>query len=65
MNSIFIYRVWNSAVFAASRETAKQLKSPFVFTPEIMVGYSAPSNENFPDRDPQTQLILNFGWLQV
>lgn len=29
-----------------------------------MVGYSAPSNENFPDRDPQTQVLLNFGWEQ-
>ncbi len=36
--------------------------SQFILTPEFMVGTSAEANEMFPDRNPQTQLLLNFGW---
>jgi hypothetical protein len=46
----------------ASQETHVENKTNFVFTPEFMLGYTAESNENFPDRGLQTQLILNFGW---
>ena len=42
-----------------SQETST---SNFVFTPEFLLGTSAEANEDFPDRDLQTQLQLNFGW---
>lgn len=45
-----------------SQETETENISSFVFTPEIMVGYTAESNEFFPDRNLQTQALLNFGW---
>ncbi|KAA3621110.1 MAG: deacylase [Flavobacterium sp.] len=45
-----------------SQENNSENRSSFVFTPEIMVGYTAESNEFFPDRNLQTQALLNFGW---
>jgi len=44
------------------QQVQEEKRSYFVFTPEIMVGYTAESNEFFPDRNLQTQLQLNFGW---
>ncbi len=46
----------------ASQEAPVENKSNFVFTPEFMLGYTAESNDNFPDRGLQSQLIFNFGW---
>ncbi len=37
-------------------------KSTFHINPELLVGISNDSNENFPDRNLQTQVVLNFGW---
>ncbi|NND63933.1 MAG: deacylase [Flavobacteriaceae bacterium] len=45
-----------------SQENNKQNVSYFVFTPEIMVGKTAESNEFFPETNLQTQLLINFGW---
>jgi hypothetical protein len=36
--------------------------STFHFNPEVLVGISSESNTDFPDRDLQTQVFLNFGW---
>ncbi|MBT8263267.1 MAG: acyloxyacyl hydrolase [Bacteroidia bacterium] len=46
----------------ASQEVDVENKSNFVLTPEFLLGYTAESNENFPDRSLQSQFILNFGW---
>lgn len=35
-----------------------------IITPEFMIGNSAESNENFPDRNAQFQILANFGWDQ-
>ena len=34
----------------------------YFITPEVLVGYTAPSNEDFPDRNLQTQAFLSFAW---
>jgi hypothetical protein len=36
-----------------------------IWTPEFLIGQSAPSNENFPDRSPQLQAAVNLGWSQA
>ena len=46
----------------ASQEAHVENRTNFIFTPEFMLGYTAESNDNFPDRGLQSQLILNFGW---
>lgn len=50
-----------SAVCLA-QEPANEKNSTFLFTPELMTGYTVEANENFPDRGLQWQLIGNFGW---
>lgn len=48
--------------YLASQEALVENKSNFVFTPEFLLGFTAESNDNFPDRGLQSQFILNFGW---
>ena len=45
-----------------AQDTRSQRNSTFVVTPELMLGYTADSNEFFPEHGLQSQLLLNFGW---
>lgn len=36
--------------------------SPFIFTPEFNIGHSFTDYNEFPDRKPQFNILLNFGW---
>ena len=45
-----------------AQDTRMQGNSTLVITPELMVGYTADSNEFFPEHGLQSQLLLNLGW---
>lgn len=44
------------------QEIQNSPKTNFIIAPEVMAGVTAEANENFPDRDPQLQALLNFTW---
>ncbi|MBT0607901.1 acyloxyacyl hydrolase [Aequorivita echinoideorum] len=48
-------------IFGFSQAEIDWKKNAMVFTPEILLGITAPSNFGFPDTDLQKQLILGFG----
>ncbi len=50
------------SLFTFSQEVDSLRRSDFVFTPEVMVGYTAEANENFVKHGLQTRVILNLGW---
>lgn len=57
-----LYTIFLLVFFAHLKAQDLNTKSTFHLNPEFLVGISNDSNENFPDRNLQTQLVLNFGW---
>ncbi len=51
-------------LYLFSQEEDRKKKADFIITPELMVGITAKSNENFVKRGLQSGAIINFGWEQ-
>lgn len=51
-------------LFIVAQELSDKQNNSFRFTTEVMVGQSAESNSNYPDRNLQYQLWANLGWDQ-
>jgi len=49
-----------SSMFSQNEE--QKVNVSFYFNPEIVVGFTAEANSDFPDRGLQSGLFLNFGW---
>jgi len=66
---IFILKQYLSLVFFIMASYGiccaqnKTNTSSFYVNPEVLTGFSSDANTNFPERDLQTQLFFNFGWL--
>jgi hypothetical protein len=62
MKKLLTTFIFFSCFIASSQTEEKTTNSSLILTPEFMVGISAEANENFPERNPQVQTILNIGW---
>lgn len=60
MNKLFFLVFLFSIEFFFAQDQSSQ--KSFYVNPEVLVGISSDANTDFPERDLQTQLFLNFGW---
>jgi hypothetical protein len=58
---VFFVLIFNS-IIGYSQTTSKDSTSSFVFFPELNFGHSFTDYNEFPSRNPQYNVLLNFGW---
>lgn len=58
---LLLFYLFFSFLVVTAQENKLNPASDIIITPEVMVGISSDANENFPDRNLQTQFIVGIG----